>query len=361
LIELSERVERRPLPEVEVVDMKFDFQQSGEDRLFSRQLVEEVTERLARGEQAMILLNRRGYSSTVLCRSCGETLQCKNCSIALTFHKSGYRMECHYCGFRQAVPKVCPACSSEYIYFLGAGSEKVEERLHAAFPQARIGRLDRDTVRTRHDFERVLNQFHAGEINLLVGTQMIAKGHDVHGVTLVGVVGADYALGFPDFRAAERTFQLLTQVAGRAGRGETPGKVVLQTWHPDHYAILFAQRHDYEGFYEKEIRYRKWMHYPPFSALANLLVRSDKLELTLKWTGQIGRWLETTRNEGVRVLGPSVAPIMRLKRDYRYHFIVKAEGREKLNGTLRKLLAFTAEQKIPRTNLIVDVDALSLL
>ncbi len=361
LLELAERVERRPLPEVEVVDMKFDFQQSGEDRLFSRQLIEEVTERLARGEQAMILLNRRGYSSVVVCRSCGETLQCRNCTIALTFHKAGYRMECHYCGYRQAVPKVCPACSSEYIYFLGAGSEKVEERLHAAFPQARIGRLDRDTVRTRHDFERVLNQFHAGEINLLVGTQMIAKGHDVHGVTMVGVVGADYALGFPDFRAAERTFQLLTQVAGRAGRGETPGKVVLQTFHPDHYAIQFAQRHDYAGFYEKEVRFRKWMHYPPFSALANVLVRSDKLEHTLKWTGQIGKWFESTRNEGIRVLGPSVAPIMRLKRDYRYHFIVKAAGREKLNMALRRMLAFADEQKIPRTNVIVDVDALSLL
>jgi primosomal protein N' (replication factor Y) len=361
LLELSERVERRPLPEVEVVDMKFDFQQSGEDRLFSRQLIEEVTERLARGEQAMILLNRRGYSSVVVCRSCGETLQCKNCTIALTYHKSGYRMECHYCGYRQAVPKVCPACASEYIYFLGAGSEKVEERLHAVFPQARIGRLDRDTVRTRHDFERVLNQFHAGEINLLVGTQMIAKGHDVHGVTMVGVVGADYALGFPDFRAAERTFQLLTQVAGRAGRGETPGKVVLQTFHPDHYAIQFAQQHDYAGFYEKEVRFRKWMHYPPFSALANVLVRSDKLEHTLKWTGQIGKWFESTRNEGIRVLGPSVAPIMRLKRDYRYHFIVKASGREKLNAGLRRMLAFADEQKIPRTNVIVDVDALSLL
>jgi len=361
LLELSERVERRPLPEVEIVDMKFDFQQSGEDRLFSRQLIEEVTERLGRGEQAMILLNRRGYSSVVLCRACGETLQCKNCTIALTFHKAGYRMECHYCGYRQPVPKVCPACSNEHIYFLGAGSEKVEERLHAAFPQARIGRLDRDTVRTRHDFERVLNQFHAGEINLLVGTQMIAKGHDVHGVTLVGVVGADYALSFPDFRAAERTFQLLTQVAGRAGRGETPGKVVLQTWHPDHYAVLFAQRHDYDGFYEKEIRFRKWMHYPPFSALANVLVRSDKLEQTLKWTGQLGRWFETTRNEGIRVLGPSVAPIMRLKRDYRYHFIVKGSGREKLNATLRRMLAFCDTQKIPRTSVIVDVDALSLL
>ncbi|HET9182324.1 MAG TPA: primosomal protein N' [Candidatus Angelobacter sp.] len=361
LLELTERVERRPLPEVEVVDMKFDFQQSGEDRLFSRQLIEEVTQRLARGEQAMILLNRRGYSSVVLCRSCGETLQCKNCTIALTFHKAGYRMECHYCGYRQAVPKVCPSCGSEYIFFLGAGSEKVEERLHAAFPQARIGRLDRDTVRTRHDFERVLSQFHAGEINLLVGTQMIAKGHDVHGVTMVGVVGADYALGFPDFRAAERTFQLLTQVAGRAGRGETPGKVVLQTFHPDHYAVLFAQRHDFLGFYEKEVRFRRWMHYPPFSVLANILVRSDKLDYALTWTGQIGRWFESTRNEGLRVLGPSVAPIMRLKRDYRYHFIVKADSRQKLNLALRRMLSFADEQKIPRTHMIVDVDALSLL
>jgi primosomal protein N' (replication factor Y) len=361
LIELKERVERRPLPEVELVDMRGEFQQTGSDQIFSRQLIQEVTDRLQRGEQAMILLNRRGYSSVVLCRSCGETLQCKNCTIAMTYHKAAHRMECHYCGYRQIVPQRCPACDSEHIFFLGAGSEKVEERLHAAFPQARIGRLDRDTVRNRNDFERVLNQFHSGEINLLVGTQMIAKGHDVHGVTLVGVVGADYALGFPDFRAAERTFQLLTQVAGRAGRGETPGKVVLQTYHPDHYAVQFAQQHDYAGFYEKEVRFRKWMHYPPFSALANVLVRSDKLDQTLRWTGQLGKWFEGTRNEGVRVLGPSVAPIMRLKRDFRYHFILKAASREKLNTSLRKMLAFADAERIPRKNVIVDVDALSLL
>jgi primosomal protein N' (replication factor Y) len=361
LIQLKERVERRPLPEVELVDMREEFQQTGEDQIFARQLILEVTDRLARGEQAMVLLNRRGYSSVVLCRSCGETLQCKNCTIAMTFHKSAHRMECHYCNYRQAVPKLCPKCNSEHIFFLGTGSEKVEERLHEAFPQARIGRLDRDTVRNRHDFERVLNQFHSGEINLLVGTQMIAKGHDVHGVTLVGVVGADYALGFPDFRAAERTFQLLTQVAGRAGRGEMPGKVVLQTYHPDHYAVQFAQQHNYLGFYEKEVRFRKWMHYPPFSALSNVLVRSDKLEQTLRWTGQLGKWFESTRNEGVRVLGPSVAPIMRLKRDYRYHFILKAASREKLNTALRRMLAFADSEKIPRTNVIVDVDALSLL
>ena len=361
LLQLTERVERRPLPEVEVIDMKLEFRREGDDQLFSRQLVQEVSECLERGEQAMILLNRRGYSSVVLCRSCGEMLQCKNCTIALTFHKAGHRMECHYCGYRQAVPTKCPGCGSEYIYFLGAGSEKVEERLHSAFPQARIGRLDRDTVRSRHDYERVLSQFHSGEINLLVGTQMIAKGHDVHGVTLVGVVGADYALGFPDFRAAERTFQLLTQVAGRAGRGETPGKVVLQTYHPDHYAIEFAGRHDYQGFYEKEVRFRRWMHYPPFSFLANILIRSDKLNHALRWSGQIGKWFEGTRHPGVRVLGPSVAPIMRLKRDYRYHFILKADSREKLNTNLREMLAFAGQEKIPRTNVIVDVDALSLL
>ena len=361
LLELTERVERRPLPAVEIVDMKFEFQRKGEDRLFSETLVREVSECLERGEQAIILLNRRGYSSIVLCRSCGETLQCKNCTIALTYHKASQRMECHYCGYRAPVPKRCPGCDSEYIYFLGAGSEKLEEQLHAAFPQARIGRLDRDTVRTRHDFERVLNQFHAGELNLLVGTQMIAKGHDVHGVTLVGVVGADYALGFPDFRAAERTFQLLTQVAGRAGRGEMPGRVVLQTFHPEHYAIEFAQRHDYRGFYDKEVRFRGWMHYPPFSALANVLVRSDKLDQTLRWTGQIAKWFESTRQEGVRVLGPSVAPIMRLKRDYRYHFLVKAASREKLNGALRRMLTFINREKILRTAVVVDVDALSLL
>ncbi|HLJ91152.1 MAG TPA: primosomal protein N' [Candidatus Angelobacter sp.] len=361
LIELRERVERRPLPEVEVVDMKSEFDQMGEAQLFSRRLTEEVKERLERGEQVMILLNRRGYSSVVLCRSCGETVQCVNCAISMTFHKSGYRLECHYCGYRRAVPKTCPKCASEHIYFLGAGSEKVEEQLHAAFPQARIGRLDRDTVKNRHDFERVLNQFHAGEINLLVGTQMIAKGHDVHGVTLVGVVGADYALGFPDFRAAERTFQLLTQVAGRSGRGETPGRVILQTFHSDHYAIQFARRHDYQGFYEKEVLYRRFMRYPPFSALANVLVRNDNLEHVMKWTGQLGKWFETKRHEGVRVLGPSVAPILRLKRDYRYHFILKGAGREKLNATLRNMLAFAEQEKIPKTSLIVDVDALSLL
>jgi primosomal protein N' (replication factor Y) (superfamily II helicase) len=361
LLELPKRVEQRPLPQVEIVDMRTEFQDTGEERIFARQLSAEIRERLERGEQAIILLNRRGYSPVVMCRACGETVQCRNCAIALTFHKGSNSLVCHYCGYRERVPKRCPKCDSEYVFFLGTGSEKLEERLRAEFPQARIGRLDRDTVRTREDFERVLAAFDAGELDLLVGTQMIAKGHDVHGVTLVGAVGADFALGFPDFRAAERTFQLLTQVAGRAGRGCTPGKVILQTYFPEHYAIQFAARHDYAGFCEKELRYRRWMSYPPYTALANVLVRDEKLDHALRYAGLLGNWFEKNKAQGLRVMGPASAPILRLKRDYRYHFVLKSETRRTLNESLRAMLGFAAEQKIPRTRVIVDVDAVSLL
>ncbi len=361
LVEMPDRVERRPLPEVELVDMRQEFQETGNEQVISRKLIEEIRLRLQRKEQAMVLLNRRGYSPVVLCRTCGKKLECSNCAIALTHHKSSRRMECHYCGFIAPVPKHCRSCGSEYVYFLGTGSEKLEELLHGFFPQARIARLDRDTVHSHADFERVLNALNAGELDLLVGTQMIAKGHDIHGVTLVGVVGADIALGLPDFRAAERTFQLLTQVAGRAGRGEVPGKVVLQTYFPEHYAVQYAAQHDFAGFYEKELRFRSWMHYPPYSSLANVMVRSAKLDETLRWSGALGRWFEKTRHEGVRVLGPAAAPIERLKRDYRYHFILKSQSRQKLNEVLRAMLAQAEKEKIPRTNVIVDVDALWLM
>jgi primosomal protein N' (replication factor Y) (superfamily II helicase) len=361
LLELPDRVEQRPLPEVEIVDMKQEFQETGREQVISRKLAEEICERLDRREQVMVLLNRRGYSPLVLCRACGKTLECKNCAIALTHHKRSHRMECHYCGYAAPVPKECVHCGSEYVYFLGTGSEKLEELLHGMFPQARIGRLDRDTVRGREDFERALNQLNAGELDLLVGTQMIAKGHDIHGVTLVGVVGADAALGFPDFRAAERTFQLLTQVAGRAGRGKTPGKVILQTYFPDHYAVQYAAQHDFIGFYEKELRFRSWMRYPPYSALANVLVRSEKLDEALQWSGKLGQWFEKHSHEGIRVLGPAAAPIVRLKREYRYHFVLKSASREKLNAVLRTMLKFAVEEKIPRAQVIVDVDAMWLM
>ncbi|MGA9901264.1 MAG: primosomal protein N' [Terriglobales bacterium] len=361
LVELPDRVEMRPLPEVEIVDMRQEFQETGQEQVISRKLAEEIRERLAKKEQVMVLLNRRGYSPVVLCRACGKTLQCKNCAVSMTHHKREHKMECHYCGHIERIPDKCAVCGSEYVYFVGTGSEKLEELLHGMFPQARIGRLDRDTVRGREDFEHALNALNEGALDMLVGTQMIAKGHDIHGVTLVGVIGADMALGLPDFRAAERTFQLLTQVAGRAGRGQSPGKVVLQTYFQEHYAVQFAARHDFTGFYEKELQFRAWMHYPPYSAIANVLIRSEKLDEALTWSGELGRWFEKTRHEGIRVLGPAAAPITRLKRDYRYHFILKSPSREKMNALLRAMLAEAAARKIPRTQVIVDVDAVWLM
>jgi len=368
-IEIRERVKDRPLPEVRLVDMRQEFQETGEEHLFSRALIEQTKGTLERGEQAMILLNRRGYSFVVVCRACGVKLECENCSISLTYHKAlpgdgqatGQRLECHYCGYKKTVPRRCPSCESEYLYFLGAGSQQGEERLQEIFPGARIGRMDRDTVRGRGDMERLLVRLHSGEINLLVGTQMIAKGHDVHGVTLVGVVGCDYALGLPDFRAAERVFQLLTQVSGRAGRGELPGQVIVQTYHPEHYAIQCAAAHDFAGFVERELRFRRAMHYPPYAALANVLLQSQRLEEAAGWASALGRWCAQTTLRHVRVLGPATAPIAKIKRTYRFHLVMKGESRRALQQALRALLAHAEEAGIPRANLIIDVDPVSLM
>ena len=370
LVQIKERVKDRPLPEVRLIDMRQEFQETGAENLFSRALIQETQATLDRGEQAIILLNRRGYSFVVICRACGAKLDCENCSIALTYHKAlvagderatGARLECHYCGYKKTVPKRCPACDSEYLYFLGAGSQQGEERLQEIFPGARIGRMDRDTVRGRGDLERLLVRLHSGEINLLVGTQMIAKGHDIHGVTLVGVVGCDYALGLPDFRAAERVFQLLTQVSGRAGRGELPGQVLVQTYHTDHYAIQLAAKHDYAGFVEKELKYRRLMHYPPYAALANILLQSQRLEEAAAWANTLGRWCQNTTLRNVRVLGPATAPIARIKRTYRFHLVMKGETRAALQKALRALLTHAEEAQIPRGHLIIDVDPVNLM
>ena len=370
-IEIRDRVMNRPLPEVELIDMRREFQETGQDQLFSRALVEQTSQALERGEQALILLNRRGYSFAVICRACGEKLECENCAISLTHHKppaedagearEGQRLECHYCGYRRAVPARCPKCASEHLYYLGAGSQQGEERLGEIFPGARIGRMDRDTVRGRHDLERLLARLHSKEINLLVGTQMIAKGHDIHGITLVGVVGCDHSLSMPDFRAAERVFQLMTQVSGRAGRGELPGRVVVQTYYPDHYAIVAASKHDYVSFVDRELKYRRWMHYPPFGVLANVLVQSQKLEEAVGWTSEIGKWFEKAAPDGVRVLGPCTAPIARIKGTYRFHLILKGSSRKALNAALRAMLTHTDAVGIARRNLVVDVDALRLM
>ncbi len=372
LVTMTRRVADRPLPAVDLVDMRVEFQQVGKEEIFSRRLVEETRAALDRGEQVLLLLNRRGYSFVVLCRSCGEKIECENCAIAMTYHKPqedspdgiaqpGARLECHYCGFRRGVPRACPQCASEHLYFLGAGSQQGEEKLQELFPDARIGRMDRDTVRGRFDMERLLARLHAGEINLLVGTQMMAKGHDIHGVTLVGVVGADHALGLPDFRAAERVFQLLTQVSGRAGRGELLGKVLVQTYHPEHYAVKYAQQHDYPGFVAKELTFRRSLHYPPFSVLTNVIVISERLEEAVGWAAQLGRWFEREKIVGVKVLGPAAAPIVKIKRIYRFHLILKAERRKLLNEALHRMLAHAEASAIPRRSLIVDVDAVHLM
>ncbi len=372
LLSMTRRVANRPLPAVETIDMRAEFQQVGKEEIFSRRLVEETRAALDRGEQVLLLLNRRGYSFVVICRSCGEKVECENCAIAMTYHKPqedspdgiaqpGARLECHYCGFRRGVPKACPKCASEHLYFLGAGSQQGEEKLQELFPDARIGRMDRDTVRGRFDMERLLARLHAGEINLLVGTQMMAKGHDIHGVTLVGVVGADHALGLPDFRAAERVFQLLTQVSGRAGRGELPGKVLVQTYHPDHYAVQFAAQHDYPGFVTKEMSFRRALHYPPFSVLTNIIVISEQMEQAAGWAAQLGRWFEREKIPGVKVLGPAAAPLVKLKRIYRFHLILKSERRKTLTDALHRMLAFAEFTQMPRRALIVDVDAVHLM
>lgn len=360
LIELPERIEHRPLPEVELIDMRVEFLETRKQSTFSRQLLDAIGKRLEAGEQVMLLHNRRGFSSFVSCRSCGEKLECINCAVTLTYHKRDRRMLCHYCDHAEKVPTVCPKCHSEHIHFLGFGSERVEDELHQHFPTARIARMDRDTVSGKKHFETILSGFRERNFDILVGTQMIAKGHDIPNVTLVGVVSADIGLGMPDFRAAERTFQLLTQVAGRAGRGNLPGKVLVQTINPDHYAVRMAATHDFRAFYAKELQFRKLMRYPPFSALANVLIRSEKQEDALRISSELGHLL-TPPPENLKVLGPAEAPVPRMKNEFRYQLLIKAANRTTLNQTLQKLRQFAIEKKWSATALVIDVDPLSLL
>ncbi|MFB3828826.1 MAG: primosomal protein N' [Bryobacteraceae bacterium] len=360
LLELPERVEQRPLPEVELIDMRQEFLETRRQATFSRRLLERLRERLDSGEQSIVLLNRRGFSSYVTCRACGERVQCANCSVTLTYHRRDRRLLCHYCNYAERVPEVCPKCQSEHLYFIGVGSEKVEEELHREFPAARIARLDRDTVTGKREYEGVLQGFREGDYDILVGTQMIAKGHDIPNVTLVGVVSADIGLGMPDFRAAERTFQLLTQVAGRAGRGDLPGQVLFQTINPEHYAVRMAAMQDYAAFYQKELNFRRMMAYPPFSAMANLLVRSDKQEHALHMSAELGRHL-TPAPEKIRIMGPAEAPVVKLKSEYRYQLLIKAASRKALNELLRRAQSFAAARQWPATALVIDVDPLTLM
>jgi primosomal protein N' (replication factor Y) len=368
LIRLQRRVLDRPMADVKVVDMRAEFAADGPGVILSARLRDAMAARLEKHEQAIVLLNRRGFASVVFCRQCGDSLECPNCSVSLTVHKAAGRARCHYCNHSTGIPKVCGKCAGPYLEQLGFGTERVEEEVRALFPAARIGRVDRDTIRRRGAIAAMLEKFAAKELDVLVGTQMIAKGHDFPSVTLVGVISADVGLGLADFRAAERTFQLLTQVAGRAGRGVIAGEAVVQTLYPEHYTIRHACRQDYVAFYDDELKFRKGMRYPPAVALINVIVKARTRQGAMEDAGTIAQALRIPgldalghRNPGDggwRILGPAPAPLGRLKGEHRAQVFIKGTQRTAMRKALQTVLDGRPELK-RRT--IVDVDPMSVL
>ncbi len=359
-LSMPQRILKRPMPSVRLVDMRREFSEVGREQLFSRDLQAAVQACLGREEQAMIFLNRRGFSTFVLCRACGARVECPHCSVTLTYHKRDRQLLCHFCDHCEPVPTACADCGREFLHFHGSGSERVEDALGQSFPEARIARLDRDTARGRNSFERILGAFRDGDCNLLVGTQMIAKGHDIPNVTLVCVVNADVGLALPDFRAAERTFQLLTQVAGRAGRGDKPGEVLIQTMHPEHYAVELAAKQDYDAFYARESEFRRNLWYPPFTSIALLLIRSPKLQDALEMSLDLGRHLQPAP-AGLRLLGPASAPMAKLRTEYRFQIVAKSESRPQLACLLHSAREYAQARNWPATALTIDMDPLSFL
>ena len=357
LVTLRNRVLDRPLAAVTIVDMRQEYADEGPDVVISRPLAAALTVRLERKEQSMVLLNRRGFATSLFCRQCGHTLECPNCSVTLTVHRAARRVRCHYCNYNVRVPTACAECGGTFLEHLGFGTERVEADVAALLPGARIARVDRDTVRRRGAITSLLRRFAARDIDVLVGTQMIAKGHDFPQVTLVGVISADVGLGFADFRAAERTFQLLTQVAGRAGRGEVAGEAMVQTIHPRHYSIRHACRQDYRAFYEEELTFRQSMQYPPSVAMINAVVRAGSMPDALRDAGEIVaalRW----GGEPYRVLGPAPAPLSRLRGEHRAQLFLKGTQRGTMRKSLQKVLEARPEI---RRRTIVDVDPMTVL
>jgi primosomal protein N' (replication factor Y) (superfamily II helicase) len=357
---LERRVLDRPLAGVAVVDMREEYAAEGPDVVLSRALRAAIAQRLERREQALVLLNRRGFATAVFCRQCAGTLDCPNCSVSLVVHGEGHarRARCHYCNYTARVPTKCPLCAGPYLEQTGIGTERVEAEVRAASPGARVARLDRDAIRRRGALADLLGRFGSGEIDVLVGTQMIAKGHDFPRVTLVGVVSADVGLGMADFRASERTFQLLTQVAGRAGRGEQPGEAIVQTLYPDHYSIRLACRQDFAAFYEQELRFRKAMRYPPIVSLINTVVRGRTFTAAMDDAADlVQRLRQDTDADGLRVLGPAPPPLGKLRGEYRAQFLLKSTNRKRVREALKRALA--ARPDLQRKT-IVDVDPLSV-
>ncbi len=361
-LHLPERIGGRGLAKADLIDMRVVFKRAGKDVALSSELLNAIKETHRKGEQVMILLNRRGFSQFVLCRSCGETLKCKNCDITLTFHRGAGKLICHYCNYRENTPKVCPVCQSEYLYFVGQGTENIADQLTKKFPTMRIERVDRDTMAHKGEMEDVLLSFAAGDIDMLVGTQMIAKGHDFPNVTLVGVISVDIGLGLPDLRSAERTFQLVTQVAGRSGRGKSAGKVLVQTYYPEHYALRHAREQDYEGFYAEEIRFRERLAYPPFYVLASILIKHRDHAYASKCANILRRELDAANKaKTARILGPAPASLSRLKNEYRLQIILKATNRRALRETLDIALHNAEESGCDLRTVNVEIDPVNLM
>jgi primosomal protein N' (replication factor Y) len=369
---LERRVLDRPLAAVSIVDMREEYAADGPDVILSRALRDGLAARVARREQALVLLNRRGFATAVFCRQCAGTLDCPNCSVSLVVHGGAFttpgvpspgrksRACCHYCNYTAPVPTKCPLCAGPYLEQTGYGTERVEAEVKKACPGARVARLDRDSIRRKGALAALLERFRAGEIDVLVGTQMIAKGHDFPRVTLVGVVSADVGLGIADFRASERTFQLLTQVAGRAGRGDQPGEAIVQTLNPRHYSVELACRQDFASFYEKEIRFRKAMRYPPVVSLVNAVVRARTFSGAMDDAADLAARVreQTSGRDDIRVLGPAPPPLGKLRGEYRAQMLLKSPNRKTARAALQQALA--ARPDIAR-RVIVDVDPLSVL
>ncbi|MCK1992531.1 primosomal protein N' [Peribacillus muralis] len=337
LLTLSQRMNKNALPAVDIVDMREELR-TGNRSMFSELLFSKLKDRLEKGQQTVLMLNKRGHSSFVMCRSCGLVINCPNCDISLTYHRFNDIMKCHYCGYEEGMPSVCPECESEHIRFFGTGTQKVEEELAKILPEARVIRMDVDTTSKKGSHERLLNAFGEGKADILLGTQMIAKGLDFPNITLVGVLSADTMLHLPDFRSSEKTFQLLTQVSGRAGRHQLPGEVVIQTYTPEHYSIELSALQDYDAFYEREMNLRRTSHYPPYFYVVLITVSHEDLMKAVSVTERITNYLSSRLNRDSIVLGPVASPISRINNRYRYQCLIKYKREPDLNQHLRTLL-----------------------
>ena len=363
LLEMHQRVDARPMPELQIIDMRRELgREGGRGPVLSGALIEALRDTLQQGAQAILLLNRRGFASFLLCRACGEVVRCRRCSVAMALHLKDGRVRCHYCGAAREIPQRCPSCSSLELARGAEGTERLEEELQRALPGTRAVRLDSDTVRgSGRTLARGLSAFERGEVQVLLGTQMVAKGHDFPNVTLVGVLCADEILGFPDFRAAERTYQLIHQVSGRAGRGRRPGRVLVQTFAPGHYAIRFGGAQRYEEFFEHEMRYRKELRYPPFTVLVQLLFGDSNAQRGLERARLVAERVRANGGSYVQVLGPALAPLARLRGRFRFQILIKGTHRLRLNRILSAVLEKLEAERFPMQRLIVDVDPISTL